>query len=216
MQSGLLGRLRGSISTGQTATQLPQEVHSAVSTDSRKRLTLLKSPRIAPRGHTVRQKGLMLTIIQPKKATSSATFHTNNRPTWARISAFAATRGRPASNVPVGQIHLQNQVSPYPNASTTKKRQDEDRQGQHDVLQIAEKAGDAQLGSGDLVDKLLEEAERTEPAAREAPHQRSHHAHGAQYIQAELKLAQAPARPGAGHHVLHGADGAGGMAAGQE
>jgi len=54
----------------------------------------------------------MLTIIQRTNATSTATFQANSSPIWLRIPALAATRGRPASRVPAGQIHLQNHVSP--------------------------------------------------------------------------------------------------------
>ncbi len=65
---------------------------------------------MVPRGHTVRQNGRIDAIIHNKKMTSNPIFQVNSHPVSWRKKELAATKGIPASRVPAGQIHLQNQV----------------------------------------------------------------------------------------------------------
>lgn len=75
---------------------------------------LLNKPHHAPNGHKKRQNGRYIRIIATKKKNKIANLNTVSQLARLRNSGCNANNGIPASNVPAGQIYLQNTGSPIP------------------------------------------------------------------------------------------------------
>lgn len=106
------GVFTGSTSIGQTCVHLPQCIHFPIFTSIRKRLTLFKSPQIAPSGHITLQKNLQILKHPTSVITRITIFTENNVPITRRSSGCVKRSGIPPSSVPTGQIYSQNAGTP--------------------------------------------------------------------------------------------------------
>ena len=63
--------------------------------------------QMAPRGHKKRQNARYMKTHSARMATHSRAFQLNSTPARARYSGRRASKGKPPSSVPAGQIYLQ-------------------------------------------------------------------------------------------------------------
>lgn len=80
--------------------------------------TLLKHPYIAPNGQRYLQNGRYITIDSTMIKIRIPIFQLNRKPIASCSGGLADTSGIPPNSVPEGQIHLQNQGSPFPRRFT--------------------------------------------------------------------------------------------------
>lgn len=117
IQSILLGFLEISISSLHSFLHIPQFRHFSVFISNLKKETLLNRPYMAPKGHIYLQKGLYKKKERITIVSKIVNLNLYKNPIAVLKVLLSIIRGILASNVPTGQIYLQNQGSPFPKKS---------------------------------------------------------------------------------------------------
>src|SRR3972149_3552394 len=131
------------MSTGQIFWHFPHRVQVSGFHASWRKLTRLKSEKIAPRGQEARQKGRLTRTEEVTNKSRIPILTQKREPIMARTLPLIVTHGRPALTVPIGQS-LENQCT-WVRAGTRRTR----------TASAAYRRGDAHPGSRPFQVRIL-------------------------------------------------------------